>query len=321
MAEQKRKSKMILKIIIGFIIVLCLLLLAAFINHRIKLKSDKSLLEPIGQLVEVDGENMCVYNEGEGDITIVFMSGGGTPSPILDFKTLYTQLSDEYKIAVVEKFGYGFSDDSNRSRDIDTMLEDTRTALSKADVQAPYVLCPHSLSGLEAVYWAQKYPDEVSAIIGLDMAAPEYYTDLKISTAILKLNQVLCEMGLVRLISESVNIVYKNSDLSEDDMDIMKALYSRRCVSEAVVNEAKSCIENAEIITEKGMPNVPVLMFISNAEGINYDKESWIKTSLNYAENLKNGKYIQLDCPHYVHNEEHIKIADEIKAFLGSAIK
>lgn len=128
-------------------------------------------------------------------------------------------------------------------------------------------------------------------------------------------------MGLVRLISESVNIMYKNSELTENELSIIKALYSRRCVSEAVVNEAKSCIENAEIITEKGMPNVPVLMFISNAEGINYDKESWIKTSLNYAENLKNGKYIQLDCPHYVHNEEHIKIADEIKAFLGSAIK
>ena len=32
----------------------------------------------------------------------------------------------EYKIAVVEKFGYGFSDDSDRSRDIDTMLDDTR---------------------------------------------------------------------------------------------------------------------------------------------------------------------------------------------------
>lgn len=32
----------------------------------------------------------------------------GTCSPILDFKSLYSLLSDEYKIAVVEKFGYGF---------------------------------------------------------------------------------------------------------------------------------------------------------------------------------------------------------------------
>ena len=42
-------------------------------------------------------------------------------------------------------------------------------ALDKAGIQDPYVLCPHSLSGLEALYWAQKYPDEVEAIVGLDI--------------------------------------------------------------------------------------------------------------------------------------------------------
>lgn len=47
-------------------------------------------------------------------------------------------------------------------------------ALDKAGIQDPYVLCPHSLSGLEALYWAQKYPDEVEAIVGLDMAVPAY---------------------------------------------------------------------------------------------------------------------------------------------------
>ena len=308
---------MVLKVIIIVLIVLCVLLLIAFINHRIKTESEKSLLEPIGQLVEVDGKNMCVYTEGEGEKTLVFLSGGGTPSPILDFKSLCSQLTEEYKIAVVEKFGYGFSDDSDRSRDIDTMLDDTRKALSKAGIQAPYVLCPHSLSGLEAIYWTQKYPDEVSAIIGLDMAAPEYYTDFNLDVNVLKLNQVLCEMGLVRLISGSVNILYKNSELTENELNIIKALYSRCCVSDAVVNEGGICKENAKIIRDGAMPKIPVLMFISNGEGINYDKKAWAETSVSYAENLENGEYIQLDCPHYIHNFEHKKIAEEIKRFLG----
>ena len=316
MTKMKRKLKMVLKVILTILTVLCVLLLAAFINHRIKIKNEASLLEPMGQLVEVDGKNMCIYTEGEGEETIVFLSGGGTPSPILDFKTLYSQLTNEYTIAVVEKFGYGFSDDHDRSRDIDTILEDTRTALSKAGLQAPYVLCPHSLSGLEAIYWAQKYPDEVSAIIGLDMAAPEYYTDLNISTNVLKLDQVLCEMGLARLISESVNILYKNSELTENELSIIKALYSRRCVSDAVVNEGEICKENAKIIRDGTMLKIPVLMFISNGEGINYDKKAWLETSVSYAENLENGEYIQLDCPHYVHNFEYKKIVEEMKLFL-----
>ncbi len=93
-------------------------------------------------MVEVDGHQMSVYTEGTGETTLVFMSGGGTCSPILDFKSLYSLLSDEYQIAVVEKFGYGFSDIVDRNRDIDVILEDTRAALTAAGLTAPYVLCP-----------------------------------------------------------------------------------------------------------------------------------------------------------------------------------
>ena len=113
------------------------------------------------------------------------MSGSGTCSPILDFKSLYSLLSNEYKIAVVEKFGYGFSDVVDKNRDIDTILSETRMALDKSGIEPPYVLCPHSMSGLEALYWAQKYPEEVEAIVGLDMAVPDYYDEMNINIPIM----------------------------------------------------------------------------------------------------------------------------------------
>jgi hypothetical protein len=40
------------------------------------------------------------------------------------------------------------------------------------------------MSGLEALYWAQKFPDEIKAIIGIDMATPEVYEHLKVNSAI-----------------------------------------------------------------------------------------------------------------------------------------
>lgn len=82
-----KKGVKVVLIILSIIIVL---LLSIFINHKIQLKKESELLTPIGQLVEVDGYNMSVYIEGEGDKTIVFLSGGGTCSPILDFKSLYS---------------------------------------------------------------------------------------------------------------------------------------------------------------------------------------------------------------------------------------
>ena len=36
---------------------------------------------------------------------------------------------------------------------------------------------PHSMSGLEAIRWRQKYPEDVEAIIGLDMATPQTYKE------------------------------------------------------------------------------------------------------------------------------------------------
>lgn len=107
---KKPKSRKALKTILIIIAVFTVLLFAIYINHRIHLKKEANLLSPLGHLVEVDGHNMSIYIEGEGETTLVFMSGGGTCSPILDFKSLYSLLSDNCKIAVVENFGYGFSD-------------------------------------------------------------------------------------------------------------------------------------------------------------------------------------------------------------------
>ena len=92
------------------------------INHRKKLRKESEFIIPLGKLVAVYGHKIHVYEEGSGKKTLVFMSGGGTASPTLDFKSLYSLLSDQYHVVVVEKAGYGFSDVTNTSRDIATIL-------------------------------------------------------------------------------------------------------------------------------------------------------------------------------------------------------
>ena len=165
----KKALRKLLKVVLIITAIIILFVIISLAHHKICSSKEKDLLTPLGELVEVNGHNMSIYTEGEGNKTLVFLSGGGTCSPILDFKSLYSLLSSEYKIVVVEKLGYGFSDVVEEKRDIDTILSETRMALDQAEIQGPYVLCPHSLSGLEALYWAQKYPDEVEAIVGLDL--------------------------------------------------------------------------------------------------------------------------------------------------------
>ncbi len=306
------------KAIVFIVVILILVFLIIYVNHKIRLHREAELFTPLGQLVEVDGHLMSVYTEGSGETTLVFLSGGGTCSPILDFRSLYSLLSDTYRIAVVEKFGYGFSDIVDKSRDIDSILEDTRAALTAAGLEAPYVLCPHSMSGLEALYWAQKYPDEVSAIIGLDMAVPQYYEDMKINKPMMRAAGMAAKIGITRLIpgiAESDAIKY--GTLTEEEKEIYKAVFYRRTATASMLNEMDVVKENAKKVGSLGVPQVPILLFLSDGSGgTGFEKDTWRQTAVGYVSQAERGSYVELDCPHYVHDYEYGKIAAEIEGFL-----
>lgn len=44
--------------------------------------------------------SISIYVEGSGSKTLVFLSGSGTCSPILDFKSLYSLLSGSDEIGI-----------------------------------------------------------------------------------------------------------------------------------------------------------------------------------------------------------------------------
>ncbi|HHX37303.1 MAG TPA: alpha/beta hydrolase [Clostridiaceae bacterium] len=264
---------------------------------------------------------MSVYSEGDGEATFVFMSGGGTCSPILDFKSLYTLLSDQYKVVVVERFGYGFSDTAHRERDIVSILEDTRAALKEADIDPPFILCPHSMAGIEALYWAQQYPHEVRAIIGLDMATPAAYEKMEISKSMLRCFQFAARTGMTRLIPGlSDGTAVKYGTLTEQEKEIYRSIFYSRTMTEPMVKEMFSVKDNAKQVAEGGDIATPILLFCSNGSGTGFTETEWREGQISFAQQaaagIGNGEIIYLDCGHYIHNFEFEKIAHEIKSWL-----
>ena len=146
----KKAFKAIGKIFLALLALIIIALVSVFIWHRIMLKQEESLLkQPLGQLVEVDGHNMCVYKEGEGLHTLLFLSGSGTPAPILDFKSLYALLEDDYRIVVIEKCGLGSKiamkiyDELNASIQkalLDSAEELSKTGFTEAQSMAENIL-------------------------------------------------------------------------------------------------------------------------------------------------------------------------------------
>lgn len=85
------------------------MLLASFTYHRLALQRKNASLNPVGQMIAVNGYKISVFVKGQGSQTLVFLSGAGMASPILDFKDVYDGFSKEYKIVVVERADYGYS--------------------------------------------------------------------------------------------------------------------------------------------------------------------------------------------------------------------
>ena len=318
-------KKFLKKIGIIFIVIILFILfvmLISFGNHKIKVKKEEKLFKTNGKIVEVNNHNINVYISGNSnsDITLVFMSGAGTCSPTLDFKTLYSLFENDYQIAVVEKAGYGFSDISDIDRDIDTILFETRESLNKAGVKSnKYILFPHSMSGIEALYWANKYPDEIKGIVGLDPAVPKAYENMKINSLLFNLAKIGADIGLTRFIPSIVNSssAIKDGKLTDEEKELYRIIFYRRTATISMLNETKSKKENAKKLEKIDTTDVPMLFFASNGDGTGYSKEEWRKFIIDYIDSKQNGNYKILDCSHYVHNIEYQTIYEESLNFIN----
>lgn len=293
---------------------LLLFLGATFIFHQFSLRRESKLLTPIGQQVTVNGHRMNVSVKGEGSETIVFLSGAGIASPILDFKNLTDSLSKKYKVVVVERAGYGFSEDSDQSRDVMTVLSETRQALSQAEVSGPYVILSHSMASLESLAWQEKYPDEVKALVGLDWALPASYEDLKDNQALLTVAYWSSKIGLLRYFPESFYI--KNQTLTETERQQYKLLAYKQLMSQAMLHESRLAKENAKKVPSSINPKIPALLLVSNGEGTTFSQSEWQRYAERFASDQSNVQVVYMDAPHDLYHYQSNAIVSRIKEFL-----
>ena len=301
------------------LLVIALLVLGSWVNHRVRLKRENQLFKATGKLVRVNNHDMSIHIGGneESEVTLVFMAGGGTCSPILDFKTLYCLFEHEYRIAVVEKSGYGFSEDSDAARDIDSILQETREALRQVGIRGKLVLVPHSLSGIEAIYWANRYPGEISAIIGLDPTVPKIHAAQKINFISVHVAKFFADIGLMRLVPSIVDhaVAIRHGTSSEEDKELYRVVFYRRTLTKSMIREFKAIKANALKVAQADHTQVPMLFFISNGSGTGFAKDFWQGVLTEYVRE-KGGRFIILDCSHYVHNIEYRTIFEESSKFL-----
>jgi pimeloyl-ACP methyl ester carboxylesterase len=193
----RRARRILLAAGIGLAIVVTLILASAIANVAIT-ASEKAELTPYGQTVTVDAGQINVSRNGGSGPTMVLLSGYGTAAPAIDFAPLVREL-DAFDVIVVEGFGYGYSDLDVPDRSVENITSELHDVLVELQVDEPVILVGHSVGGIYARFYANTYPDEVSAVIGIDpMAATA--SSLEVGTPSV-MDAAVSALGLVRVVA------------------------------------------------------------------------------------------------------------------------
>ncbi|MBQ4057528.1 MAG: alpha/beta hydrolase [Lachnospiraceae bacterium] len=272
----------------------------------------KSSLVCKGTLVNIQGHNIHIYSQGDKDKPrIVLMSGSGTVAPVYDFKVLYDKLAKDFRVIVIEKYGYGYSDICDFPSDVDTLVNLQKQALEAIGEDGPYILMPHSMSGIEALRWIQLYPDNVRALIGNDMTTPLTYsmwTGEKVEKKI-KLMKFATKYKLYWLLCP-----INNRCLTKDEIKQHKMLRKRNAFNICHINESKEILDSVAIVENIGYKECPALIIKSNGK---QTAGLWSECQKEFAAIL-NAKLISYDCGHYIHHYKSHEMCEEIIKFVNS---
>ncbi len=314
----------VLAIILGAIIFLNL---AGFAVNKTLFAHELNSVTPYGKIVDVNGQKMHVYaigngsgsgngsDNGIGRQTIVLLPGFGVALPSADFGPLMRELSREYTVVCVEYFGIGFSGQMKTARTNANIVEETRTALSLAGFKAPYVLMPHSLSGVYSEYYAAKYPEEVSAIIMLDTtstARQEGKNPPRLVYGIAKLQQAC---GLTRLTYRLMPPAQK----AENGYTVKEIgdyrLFAYHVLNDTMIDQSLRTLDSINEVSAMPFPQgIPVLKLISS--------QSLEKVGADYQEKhlARLGSAVQsqtVEGSHFIYQTGAAEIFNLTKAFLA----
>src|ERR1700690_1093860 len=121
-----------------------------------------------GQLVNIGGRRINLHCMGAGSPTVVLMAGIFSWS-VVWYKT-QPVIAQKTRVCAFDRAGYGFSDPGPRPQILSDVVDDLHAALNAGPISGPYVLVGHSLGGIEARLYAQRWPNEVVGMVLVDTA-------------------------------------------------------------------------------------------------------------------------------------------------------
>ena len=136
------------------------------VYQAVETARDKHRYPPPGSRVRAGGHFLHLTSGGEGGPTVVLDAGLGQGG--LVWGAVQPEVAKFARVVAYDRSGYAWSDPGPVPRSAGVLAEELRDLLGNAGLPGPYVLVAHSMSGLTARLFADRYPEEVAGIVLLD---------------------------------------------------------------------------------------------------------------------------------------------------------
>lgn len=285
-----------------------------FITGKVMKSNDLKKIEDYGERVEVFGKNMNLYITGQGEKTIVLLPGYGTIAPKISFDPVIQKMKDDYRIVLVEPFGYGLSDETDRPRTNANMVEEIHAALQAKGID-DFIFMGHSIAGIYMLSYINTYPGEAKAFIGIDTSVPEQPM-FKTDTAPLKMMDALgfLEIGQRAPFGSVPTPAFVQGE------DIKQYEYFARTTSlnPTMLEELENLPEIFNDAKGYSLPkDMPVYLFVQEH---NEAIPAWQTLHQEQADSVNVSKIMFIDGDHFLHFENSEIICKETKAFLNETV-
>ncbi|MGN1101478.1 MAG: alpha/beta hydrolase [Huintestinicola sp.] len=271
--------------------------------------------------IPYNNKEISVSVMGSGDKIIVMLSGFGSPAPSVEFKALASGLSDKFKAVIIDYLDYGESSPSDTERTNENISEEIHFALSFLGYDK-YSICAHSLSGIYGLYYANKYPNEVEAFIGLDSTVPQLIDDPKF----IRNNLKMCEMRRKKANSKLFCNMMRNSakmllktakgyTFSDEDIRLYSDMMIASMPKDAYINELNCAQENLSSLKGAKLPDSIPALFLLSSKTAKAEK-NWVSLHSSLTSNPDSRTEI-LKGSHLLHIDCADKAAQEINSFIS----
>lgn len=278
-------------------------------------EESRDMFEPPGKLIKVGKHRLhinCLGNASDKP-TVIIDAGLGSFS--LEWNHMQAHLISELRTCSYDRAGYGWSDPGPFPRTTETIVNELRVLLKKADIPPPYILIGHSFGGYNMMYFTKVHPEEVKGLILVDSSHPDQtaWMPTVFPTS-------ASARGRTRFVSSPKlpkNYPYEQRILGFHLMNATKARNALRFESMNFEISAKQVMQLGP------MPDVPLIVLTRGEQAWpdtreGKDRENlWSRLQSDLARMAPHSQHVYADYSgHYIHLDQPLLVEKAIRSVL-----